>query len=89
MSATTKVEMNDYCQWNLTTSLASSRPIIYLSNCKDPIVDIYANYTCTTEGGNTITTHVYFKPLQSSFTAQLKCGSASSSIRAVNVQGEF
>ena len=89
MSATTAVETVDTCEWIVRHSSGSSNPVIYLNSCKAPIVDIYANYSCTPEGGNRITTHVYFKPLQGNFTAQLKCGFASSSVLNVTVQGKF
>jgi len=90
MSATTAVNgAFDNCQWILRNSSGSSNQVIYLNSCKAPTVDIYANYSCTPEGGNRITTHVYFKPLRGNFTAQLKCGFTSSSIMNVTVQGKF
>jgi len=60
MSATTAVEVADTCQWILRTTSGSSNQIIYKNGCKTPFVGIYASYTCTPEGGNGITTHVYF-----------------------------
>ena len=90
MSATTAVDKNlESCQWILGTSLGSSYQIIYRLGCMSLIVDKYANYSCTLEGGSKITTHVYFKPLQGNFTAQLKCTFSSSSILNVTVQGKF
>ena len=89
MSATTAVETFDTCKWILRTSSGSSNQVIYLNHCKTPIDGIYANYSCTLEGGNRITTHVHFKPLQGNFTAQLECQLAISSIMNVTVQGKF
>ena len=89
MSATTAVAQLDTCRWILITSSGSSNQVIYQNSCKTPFVDIYANYSCTPEGGNTITTHVHLKPLQGNFTAQLKCVFTSSSIMNVTVQGKF
>ena len=89
MSATTAVNTFDACEWILRTSSGSSNQIIYKNGCKTRIADIYANYSCTLEGGNRITTHVYFKPLQGNFTTQLECQLAISSIMNVTVQGKF